>query len=189
MARRSPFSVQSALSSLARACGAMGVLCALTACGAHGRSFEGGVFREGSQIAFKVPDPPPTWRKVEVSHASVSFHDDAAGASILVNAQCKKSDEDTPLAALTAHLLIGTTERDQKAQETIPFDGREALHTKLLAKLDGVPLAFDIFVLKKDGCIYDFVYVGEPSRAERGALTFEPFVKGFHTLRGSGADS
>ncbi|MFO0638897.1 MAG: hypothetical protein U0183_06775 [Polyangiaceae bacterium] len=187
MARRSPFSVQSALSSLARACGAMGVLCALTACGAHGRSFEGGVFREGSQIAFKVPDPPPTWRKVEVSHASVSFHDDAAGASILVNAQCKKSDEDTPLAALTAHLLIGTTERDQKAQETIPFDGREALHTKLLAKLDGVPLAFDIFVLKKDGCIYDFVYVVSPDYADAGQPPFEAWVRGFRTLPGSGA--
>lgn len=159
----------------------------LAGCGSGGRSFDGNVFREGSTIAFRVPDPPPTWKKVAVSHASLSFHDDVAGASVLVNAQCKKADEDTPLGALTNHLLMGTTEREQASQEVEPFDGREALHTKVSAKLDGVSLAFDIFVLKKDGCIYDFVYVVPPDYAAAGQPPFEAWVRGFKTLPGSGA--
>lgn len=160
---------------------------ALVGCSGNGRSFDGNVFREGTQIAFRVPEPPPTWRKVSVSHASLSFHDDVAGASILTNAQCKKADEDTPLGALTNHLLIGTTEREQTSQTVEPFDGREVMHTKVVAKLDGVPLAFDIFVLKKDGCIYDFVYVVPPDYAAVGQPPFEAWVRGFRTLPGSGA--
>jgi len=170
--------------------GALAVAVALTSvagCSGNGRSFDGNVFREGTQIAFRVPEPPPTWRKVSVSHASLSFHDDVAGASILTNAQCKKADEDTPLGALTNHLLIGTTEREQTSQTVEPFDGREVMHTKVVAKLDGVRLAFDIFVLKKDGCIYDFVYVVPPDYAAVGQPPFEAWVRGFRTLPGSGA--
>ena len=58
---------------------------------------------------------------------------------------------------------MGSTERELVSQETEPFDGREALHTRMRAKWDGVPIAFDIYVMKKDGCIYDFVYMGDPS--------------------------
>ena len=35
--------------------------------------------------------------------------------------------------------------------------------------LDGVPMAYDIFVLKKDGCVYDLVYVAPPDAAGQGA--------------------
>jgi hypothetical protein len=67
-----------------------------------------------------------------------------------------------------------------------PFDGREALHTKLKAKWDGVPMVADIYVLSKDGCVYDFIYLATPSGFEAGAPAFESFVRGFRTLRGSG---
>lgn len=166
---------------------ALGLGLGSAGCSSNGRSFDGNVFRDGTTIAFRVPDPPPTWRKVAVSHASLSFHDDVAGASILVNSVCKKADEDTPLGALTNHLLMGTTEREQQSQAVEPFDGREALHTKVLAKLDGVPLSFDLFVLKKDGCIYDFAYVVPAEFAAAGQPPFEAWVRGFKTLPGSGA--
>ncbi len=70
----------------------------------------------------------------------------------------------------------------------IPFDGREALHGRLTAKLDGVPMGYDLFVLRKDGCIYDFVYVAPPARVAEGVPGFEHFVQGFHTVR-LGGDS
>ncbi|MBX3224667.1 MAG: hypothetical protein KF795_29395, partial [Labilithrix sp.] len=101
-------------------------------------------------------------------------------------ARCHKPDEGTPLVALTNHLVMGSTEREVLSQEAEPFDAREALHTKLRAKWDGVPMAFDIYVLKKDGCIYDFVYMGDPAAFEPGSKEFERFVRGFHTLPGSG---
>ncbi len=101
-------------------------------------------------------------------------------------ARCGPLEQDTPLVALTTHLLIGTTERDVRAQEVEPLDGREALHTEVVAKLDGVALYFDVFVLKKDGCIYDFVYFAPTGRGPAGAAPFRALVRGFRTLPGAG---
>jgi hypothetical protein len=116
----------------------------------------------------------------------LAFRDDANDATILVNARCTTADDGTPLVALTNHLLIGSTERETVSQEVEPFDGREALHSKVRAKWDGVPMALDIYVLKKDGCVYDFVYTSKPATFDAGASAFEPFVRSFRTLPGSG---
>ena len=62
------------------------------------------------------------------------------------------------------------------------MDGREALHTVMSAKLDGVPKMFDAYVLKKDGCVYDFVNFSEPATFPANRPAFERFVAGFHTL-------
>jgi hypothetical protein len=148
-------------------------------------TFESNVYRSG-KIAFQLPDPPPGWRRVEVEDASLAFRDDEHAASVLLNARCLSADDRTPLVALTNHLLIGATERQYVSQAPEPFDGREALHTKLTAKWDGVPMAIDMYVLSKDGCVYDFVYLGDPSGFDRGAAAFEGFVRGFRTLPGSG---
>ncbi len=165
------------------------LLCALiglcAACGGARSTWDGGIYRSGD-VAFRLTAPLPAgWQAITLERASLAYRDDAHDASALVNARCGSKDGDTPLLALTNHLLMGTTEREIAMQETIPFDAREALHTRMSAKLDGVPRSFDIFVLKKDGCVYDFVYVGLPSLADDGARPFEDFVRGFHTLAGS----
>lgn len=158
----------------------------ITGCaGGKGASFEGNVYRNGP-IAFQLPDSPPGWRRVDVEDGSLAFRDDEHAASVLLNARCLTADDRTPLVALTNHLLIGATEREYISQATEPFDGREALHTKLKAKWDGVPMLIDVYVLSKDGCIYDFVYFSAPNTFEAGAPTFESFARGFRTLRGSG---
>ena len=162
------------------------------ACGAcatgAGRYFDGSTYREGP-IAFVLPPKPTSWHSVSVREASLAYRDDAHAASILINARCRRPDEGTPLLALTNHLLIGSTERDIVSQDTEPFDGREALHTKVRAKWDGVPMSFDLFVSKKDGCLYDFVYIGESATFEAGSRVFEDFVRGFKTLPHSGTVS
>jgi hypothetical protein len=155
----------------------------LLACAAQA-SFDGEVYRDGA-IVFRVGPVPSGWRRVHVSDASLAFRDERNDASALVNARCRHPEDDTPLVALTNHLLMGTTERDVVLQETIPFDAREALHTLLRAKLDGVLMTYDIYVLKKDGCVYDFVYVAAPARAEAGLTAFERFVEGFRTAQPS----
>jgi hypothetical protein len=158
---------------------------ALACGGAAGASYDGNVYKKGP-IAFELPDPPPGWKRIEMPEATLAFRDDAHDASVLVNARCLSADDRTPLVALTNHLLIGATEREYLGQTTEPFDGREALHTTVRAKWDGVPLFFDAFVLSKDGCVYDFVYLGAPPASSSGAPVFEGFVRRFRTLRGSG---
>lgn len=153
--------------------------------GGKARSFDGTVYRDGA-VAFQIAPVPPGWRAVEVTDASLAYRDEANGASVLINARCRRADEGTPLVALTNHLVIGSTARDVVSQETEPFDGREALHTKMRAKWDGVPIAFDMYVMKKDGCVYDFIYMGDPAAFDNGSRVYETFVRGFRTLPGSG---
>lgn len=156
--------------------------CGLIGCGG-GPAFDGTTYRQGT-VAFRVPPAPAGWRRIDMDAATLAFRDDAHGASILINARCGMRSTDVPLTALRNHLLAGTTDRAYEVEETLPFDEREALHSDLVAKLDGVPMRYCAWVLKKDACVYDFVLVGEPSKAAEGARAFEGFVRGFSTLRG-----
>ena len=141
--------------------------------------FDGHAYR-GASISFDVPSVPNEWRRVDVAAADLAFRDDAREASILLDGRCGKRDEDVPLTSLTQQLIMGTTARDFVSEETIPFDAREALHTVLRAKLDGVEMQYDIYVLKKDSCVYDFVYVAPPGRFADGAPAFERFAIAIH---------
>jgi hypothetical protein len=136
----------------------------------------------GQGFAFRIGAIPESWRRVEVSHAALAFRDDRDGATVVVNARCGLDAEDVPLESLTQHLFLRFTEREILEQAVIPFDQREAMRTVVTAKLDGVPMKFDVWVLKKDGCVYDFAYMTAPPRFLRGAEEFERFVRGFSTL-------
>jgi hypothetical protein len=172
--------------SLVRTLAALPLLGALLAallpagCG-HAQSLDDGVFRAGN-VAVRVGPVPAGWRRIRVDGADLAYRDDARGGSTLFNVRCANRDDDAPLAVLTNHLIMGTTDRTFDAQDTIPFDRREALHTLLRAKLDGVPMQYDIYVMKKDSCVYDLVYVAPPGRFAEGAADFERFAVGLQTV-------
>ncbi len=149
----------------------------------HASSFEDGVYRKGG-LEVRVGPVPAEWRRVSIEGADLAFRDDGRSGSALFDVRCGSRSDDAPLSALTQHLIIGTTEREYDAQDTVPFDRREALHTLLRAKLDGVPMQYDIYVMKKDGCIYDLVYVAPPGRFGEGAAAFERFASGLQTVTG-----
>ena len=151
----------------------------LVACG--GSSFDGTVYR-GNGIAFRVPPAPPSWQRIDVSHAALAFRDEANDATIAVNGRCGDAAQDTPLTSLTQHLFLQFTEREILKREVIPFDGREAMHSVVVAKLDGVPKKFDVWVMKKDGCVYDLLFIARQSGYDAGVVEFQRFARGFSTL-------
>jgi hypothetical protein len=144
-------------------------------------SFSGGVYRNAN-VAFHIDPVPSEWRAIDVSDANLAFRDDAHGASVMINGRCIPDDGDAPLASLTEHLIMGTTDRKFLLEETIPMDARDARHTVLEAKLDGVRMAYDIFVLKKNGCVYDLVYVAAPDDLRGGAPAFEQLARAFRAV-------
>jgi len=159
----------------------------LGACAAAS-SFDGATVHGMSGVAYRIGDVPSGWRRIEIQSADLAFRDDAHEASILVNGRCTGRDTDAPLAVLVRHLMMGTTEETALDDDPKPFplDGREALERQLQAKLDGVVMQYDIFVLKKDGCVYDLVYVAPPAHFAGGRTAFGEFARGFRTLPGSG---
>jgi hypothetical protein len=157
-----------------------GPLLALLLCAcAHTDHLHDGVLEKGD-VSVHIGPVPAEWRPVHVDGADLAYRDEAREGSTLFDVRCGARDDDAPLSVLTEHLIMGTTEREYDSQETIPFDGREALHTLLRAKLDGVPMQYDIYVMKKNGCVYDLVYVAPPERFAQGAPAFEAFARGLH---------
>jgi hypothetical protein len=155
-----------------------GAACAgsLSACSAS--NFDGQVFRKGD-VAFRLERLPPTWRHIEISDTALAFRDDENAATVAINGRCGKDAEDVPLASLTQHLFLQFTERHLEDQELLPLDGREALRTEMVAKLDGVEKYFHVVVLKKDGCVYDFMQIANRHQ-DKG--DFLDFVRGFTSL-------
>lgn len=145
----------------------------------------GDVYR-GPGFAFRIGPVGPSWQRVPASHAALAYRDEAGGGTVVVNGRCGVDGEDVPLEALTQHLFIRFTERKIVEQKVVPFDHREAMHTVVEAKLDGVPMKFAVWVLKKDGCVYDLAYMAAPARFDRGAVEFDRFVRGFATVSAHG---
>ena len=142
---------------------------------------QGDVYR-GQGFAFRVGGIPQTWHEVPISHAALAFRDEENGASIVLNGRCGVDGEDVPLESLTQHLFMRFTEREILEQKVFPFDHREAMRTVVTAKLDGVPMKFEVWVLKKDGCVYDLALAAAPAHFDRGAQEFERFVGAFVTV-------
>jgi hypothetical protein len=146
-----------------------------------GQALRGDVYRADG-LAFQIGETPPTWKRISVTNARLAFRDEQAESTVLVNARCGLDGDDVPLRALTQHLFMNFTEREVLEQKVIAMDGREAMHTVLKAKLDGVPKVFNAYVLKKDGCVYDLVGIWDPETFEPHRRAFESFVSGFRTL-------
>lgn len=143
-------------------------------------AWDGRVYHAG-RASFRTGPIPNNWQREDnVQGAMLAFRD-RDGGMVSVYSRCGQDGDDVPLGALTNHLLIGFTEREVKSQEVIPLDGREAMHTIVHGKLDGVRVGLSIYVMKKDGCVYDLVWVAPPERFDAGLTSFDAFVGGFGT--------
>ncbi len=145
-----------------------------------GATFVGGVYR-GPEATYRIGELGSDWERVSIGHNNLAWHNPRIGAVAQVNATCDPF-QDVPLSALTNHLLIGFTERDYRSSDNVMLDGREALRTHVVAKLDGVPRELLLYVMKKDNCTYDFSLITPPGESYHEAEpTFERMVAGFST--------
>ena len=170
--------------TLGRAAGAALVFAAYTLAGCGGgRSFVGGEYRD-AEARYHVGALGGDWAPLDVAGQNdLAWRSARLGAIVQANATCDPAS-DAPLTALTAHLLIGFTERAIESQALVAMDGREALRTRLVARLDGVTRQIVLVVLKKDGCVYDLSLVAAPGpHAAEAEAAFDAFVAGFTTER------
>ena len=166
-----------------------GILCLALACcaalGCGGATYTGDTFRDGP-VSFRVEGLSSPWERVAVGDQNdLAWANDPLAAIAQVNATCDQPDQDVPLQALTRHLLNGFTAYtyppvDETDLQVVTLDGRDALRTHLVAKLDGVPRELLLVVMKKDNCLYDFALVAPPGqRFEQARPDFERLVSSF----------
>jgi hypothetical protein len=151
----------------------------MAACGSTG-TFRNGVFDNGV-TRFRVGPLTAGFERVEVADNDLSFHRPKLG-TISVNATCTEY-EDVPQTALLNQLLFGTTQREFLVDETVTLDGRGARHVISDLELDGVPMRINVYLLQKDGCVYDLTHVGSRQESVTAQPVFDAFVRGFAVLR------
>ncbi|MFB1483655.1 hypothetical protein [Corallococcus sp. RDP092CA] len=158
------------------------VLSALLA-GCHRATFEDSVLRK-SDVKYRVgPLSQDVWERRGFADNDLAFVERGdTGRVIATNATCRDHD-DPSLQVLTKHLLMGFTERQDLGQRTFTLDGREALRSRYVARLDGVPVSLELVVLKKDNCVFDFSYVAPVGTADARMADFEGVFSGFHSER------
>ncbi|WP_338872096.1 hypothetical protein [Myxococcus stipitatus] len=149
--------------------------------GCHRVTFEDSVLSK-PEVRYRVGELPKGWRRVWLEDNDLAFSETGTGRALSVNATCKGHD-DPSLQVLTRHLLMGFTERQEVSQRLMALDGREALRSRYLAKMDGVPVELELVVLKKDNCVFDFTYVAPPGMAQERMPDFDALLSGFKSER------
>lgn len=151
------------------------LICLLAGCGCGGK-LTGAVYRDGP-IVFRIGALPAPWRRVQIGNGPLAFHH-AEGGAILAHATCEPRG-DLSLNVLTNHLLFGIEQRQERPRTPLSLDGRQALRTRLVGTMDGVPIELDLVVLKKDGCTYDLQLASSPQVFALRQRDFERFFEGF----------
>lgn len=155
-----------------------GVLGLFAACGGGG--LRNGVYSD-AYTRYRVAELPSAWQFVSADGNDVAYYRSGMG-TIAVNSTCTEYD-DVPLSALVNHLLFDTTSRHVLVEETVTLVGRGARHLLVNLELDGVPLQIELYVLRKDGCVYDLSHVRARAVNPAARDTFLAFVQGFDVLK------
>ncbi len=130
-------------------------------------------------VCYQVGRLGGDWQVAHREGGAIGFYSATVGGVIESNATCRDDADAASLEVLTRHLLIGYTDQRVRCVERRALDWREARRTVVDAKLDGVPMTMDLWVMKRDGCVYDLAFVAPPDSFAMGAVDFARFVGGF----------
>lgn len=119
------------------------------------------------------------WQKVGFAENDLAWVDQH-GHLLAMNSTCKDYG-DPSLEVLTNHLMMGFEDKVLTERKTFVLDGRDALESSFTARLDGVPIETTLVVLKKDGCVHDFMYVSPAGHAAEQRAQLDALVDGFTT--------
>jgi hypothetical protein len=137
--------------------------------------------RGRTETTYRFGMPSGDWRPVrdEIGgDVQVAWVEPQSVAFIDIHAQCDEHG-DSSLEQYTDHLRIDWTDWKIIEQEPGRLIGREALRTLVEAELDGMPRRNEIWVVKKNGCIFDLIYSAPPADFNAGRADFQRVVEGF----------
>ena len=162
---------------------ALAAAIAFTACA--GRRIENGVYH--SEKGYRLTLPGAEWTVATDSKADLELRHQDGLAAMLANAECDERATSRSAGLLLGQLLIGLQDRATIEQNEVSVNGQQALHRVLDARAssDGAPTRIEAYVVKDQGCIYDFAYAAPPASFETWRPDFHRFVQSFTKERGN----
>lgn len=151
------------------------------AAGCAGSRIDNGVFR--SSKGYRVALPGGDWIVANGHRADLELKHRDGRAGMLVNASCGRERSSAPLAVLARHLLTGLRDRSVLTREDVSVNGTVARHSIVEARVaeTGEPMRIELYVMRDDRCLYDFVYAAPPDTFEAQRPEFERLVRTFGT--------
>lgn len=153
----------------------------LAIAGCAGTRIEGGVF--SSAKGYRVEVPSGEWTVANDGQADLELRHRDGTAGIVVNASCGASRARGPLAVLARHLLSGLRDRSVVVREDVSVNGTTARHAVVDGRLadGGAPVRLEVYVMRDERCLYDFLYAASPETFDARRADFERVVRTFAT--------
>ena len=133
----------------------------------------------GHEATYSFGLPPKEWKPATEKGAQVLWVHESMPALIHIRAQCEMHG-DSSLESFTDHLRIDFREWKVLSQEPMILAERDALHSVILAEIDGgIATQLELIVFKKNGCLFDIQYIAAPEVFERGRPAYQQVVADF----------
>ncbi|MFQ5804418.1 MAG: hypothetical protein ACE5JQ_16125 [Candidatus Methylomirabilales bacterium] len=158
-----------------------GVVCIIvlmTGC-ATGRA-RGALYRDEGK-GFQVQLPGNGWQVTESPGTDLALRDTRSAASMAVAVSCPEK-ETGPLPSLVRHLYFGLRQVKRLRQERIELDGALGLDTVITGSWDGTSVQIRSVVMRREGCLYDLLYVSPSNAFGSRSADFDGFVDSWQFL-------
>lgn len=138
-----------------------------------------GKVRNGVYLApeerYRISMPDKRWKRVSGDGADLVLTSREAGASILTSTLCGRYT-DAGLDVLSRNLFLGMRDRRILERGTVALPAGEAERLQVQARLDGTVFRAEAYTLRRDGCIYDFVYLSLPESFDESLPLFRTMM-------------
>ena len=132
-----------------------------------------------NDATYRFGQPGPGWAPLQQKGVQVAWFDASTDAVIVLDSQCDEHG-DSSLEQFTDHLRIDFREWEIVSQERTTLVQRDAVHSVVLASIVGVvKTQMELYVVKKNGCLFDLEYIAPPRNFEQGRAAFAQVVGGF----------
>lgn len=127
----------------------------------------------------------PDWTQLDGEKADiastevsdVAFQSRRTAAIISLNSSCRRGREHREdLHSITNLLLLGMTDVAFRTERELQVAQTLALETTVQGKLNGEEMRIRAVVLRREGCIYDLLYVARPEYFAQNERDFSQFV-------------
>ena len=124
-------------------------------------------------------EAPLGWVEVNPGGADYSWWNSSAGATIYTDSNCEHHFEDSSLDRLVDSQVAALDDVELQSSESTTILGRAGLSTLHFGSIDGVRVSVRTTVVKRNGCVYDFVMVGPVSEDASLSESYASLVASF----------
>lgn len=140
-------------------------------------NFEGDPPQKSKTAEFTAPISP--FHEIESRHLDKSWQNTKTGSTISFLSDCYGAVDPT-LDNIFNGILSEIEDKRIIESHNVDYNEREALHSTVEGKVDGIQTRFELMIFKKNNCIYILTYAAKEGAFAHNQRDFLKFVKGFH---------